>query len=128
MHLLERDKALLLNPEERAFSYRYVRSAEPKASGAFQQLQNCVLGGGLSSRGNLKTGTSPRNQVPGLELSTVSRGCQIGKYPKNMPRYPCQRRRLGCIQTRTCFRAPKCDDLGAEALRVPRVGNLTRET
>lgn len=54
VHLLERDKALLLNPEERAFSYRYVRSAKPKASGVFQQLQNCRPGWGFKLRGEFK--------------------------------------------------------------------------
>lgn len=98
---------------------------KPKATGVLGQLQNYRPGWGLKLRGNFKIGTSPGNQAPGLELSMVSRGCQIGKHPKNTPRYPCQRGRLGRGQAWGRFRV---DESGAEAPRVPWPGNLTRET
>lgn len=92
MHLRERDKALLLNPEERVFSYRHGGSAQAQSNrGVSATAELPSPAGGVQLWGNLKLGTGPRKQAAGLELSWVSRGCQPRKHPKTTPRYPCQR-------------------------------------
>lgn len=89
-------------------------SREPRA---LQGLQKRPPGRGFRLGGNLKLGTNPTIQAPGLELSPGR------KTPPNHSRCPCLRCWWGHIQTGTHFRAPG-HDLGAEALRAPARGIL----